>query len=158
MSGITKVVYEVQESDLDELEHVNNRVYVRWMEEAARAASAEAGWPSERYFNQAGGAWVAREHWVEYLRPCSRGDKIEVYTWVQSFSGSLSLRRYAMKNAGKLCCAAATEWVYIDLKTRRTADLPEEIARGFEIVPADDPRLKELGVVRCVRFTPRSLV
>lgn len=155
--GITKFEVQVKPEDLDELNHVNNVVYMRWLEMAARAGSANAGWPTERYFREGLGAWVVRKHWIEYLRDCKLGDIIEVYTWVQEFSVSTSLRRYAMKVNGKLCCVAATEWVYIDLKTRRASELPEQVESCFRIVPADDPRLKELGIARPVRYLPTAM-
>ena len=157
ISEIVDKTFVVQAEDIDELEHVNNRVYLRWMEQSAREASAQSGWSSERYFHEGDGAWVAHEHWVEYLRPCKLGDTVTVYTWVQSLAGHASLRRYAMKNgAGKLCCVAATEWNYINLKTRRAEDCPAELAACFKVIAPDDERLKELGISRCVRFAPQQ--
>lgn len=155
--GIAKLVVEVRPEDLDELNHVNNVVYMRWMELAAREGSAQAGWPTERYFKEGLGAWVVRKHWIEYLRDCKLGDTVEIYTWVQSFHLSTSMRRYAMKVNGKLCCVAATEWVYIDLKVRRVSELPEKVLSCFRIVPDDDPRLKELGIARPVRYQPTAM-
>ena len=52
---------------------------------------------------------------------------------------------------------AATEWVYIDLKTRRASELPEQVASCFQIVPSDDLRLKELGIARPVRYLPTAM-
>lgn len=147
---------EVKPEDIDVLDHVNNRVYLRWVEEAALAASAANGWSTEQYLEY-GASWMAREQWIEYLRPCVLGDKISVYTWVQFQSGGRCLRRYSMKNGAKLCCVAATEWVFVDLKTRRAIDCPPEINDCFELVSPDDPRLKELGVARCVKFTPLGM-
>lgn len=155
--GIAKFEVQVKPEDLDELNHVNNVVYMRWMEMAAREGSALAGWPTERYFKEGLGAWVVRKHWIEYLRDCKLDDTVEVYTWVQEFSASTSLRRYAMKVNGKLCCVAATEWVYIDLKTRRASELPEQVASCFQIVPSDDLRLKELGIARPVRYLSTAM-
>ena len=91
--GIAKFEVQVKLEDLDELNHVNNVVYMRWMEMAAREGSALAGWPTERYFKEGLGAWVVRKHWIEYLRDCKLDDTVEVYTWVQEFSASTSLRR-----------------------------------------------------------------
>lgn len=155
--GIAKLVVEVRSEDLDELNHVNNVVYMRWMEMAAREGSAQAGWPTERYFKEGLGAWVVRKHWIEYLRDCKLGDTVEIYTWVQGFHLSTSMRRYAMKVNGKLCCVAATEWVYIDLKARRASELPEVVSSCFKLVSDDDPRLKELGIARPVRYLPTGM-
>ncbi len=154
MPAIVTTTFKVQETDLDELNHVNNRVYLRWMEQAAREASAQNGWATERYLSEGNGAWVAREHWVEYLRPCALGDEVTVYTWVQSLAGAASLRRYVMKNGAKICCVAATEWNYINLTTRRAESVPEAVASCFEKVAQNDARLKELGIARFVRFSP----
>lgn len=155
--GISKLVVEVTRDDLDELNHVNNVVYMRWMEKAARRGSADAGWPTERYFQEGLGAWVVRKHWIEYLRDCKLGDTVEIYTWVQDFHLSVSLRRYAMKVNGKLCCVAATEWVYIDLKTRRTSELPEAVLNCFQTVADDDERLKQYGISRPIRYLPTGI-
>ena len=140
------VRYEVQvgPQDIDVLNHVNNRVYLRWVEEAATTASAQNGWSTQDYL-KLGAAWMAREHWIEYLRPCVLNDTIEIYTWI------------AMKNHGKLCCVAATEWVFVDLTVRRAIECPENVASCFVTVPSDDARLKELGIARCVRFAPVGL-
>ncbi len=155
ISTIVSRQFVVGPDDIDELEHVNNRVYLRWMEEIAREASAQGGWDSARYFKDGDGVWVSREHWVEYLRPCRLGETVTVYTWVQGFSGHASLRRYAMKNgAGKLCCTAATEWNYVNLRTRRSEDIPAELAACFEVIAPDDARLKALGIARGLRYAP----
>ena len=145
--------YMVTQADTDELGHVNNRVYMRWLEESARAASALRGWGADQYISR-GFAWVARQHWIEYLRPCVPGDKIVVYTWVEATAGARSLRRYCFKRGPKVCIVAATEWDFIDLKSRRAVDVPDSVRAQFECVPADDPRLKELGISRPVRYAP----
>lgn len=154
MPAIVTKTFDVTEHDIDQMNHVNNRVYLRWMEESAMFASAQNGWPAERYFAEGAGAWVAREHWVEYLRPCQLGDTVTVYTWVQSVAGASSLRRYVMKNGSKICCVAATEWVHVDLKTRRAVEVPDTLRQAFELVAEDDCRLREMGVARFVRFAP----
>lgn len=154
MPAIVTKTFAVQPADLDELNHVNNRVYVRWMEESARQASAENGWPAERYFKELSGAWMARQHWVEYLRACRAGDSVTVYTWVQSLSGHASLRRYAMKNGAKICCTAATVWNWVNLATRRAEPVPPHLAACFEIVADDDARLRQLGIARPIAWMP----
>ncbi len=157
VAPINAFEYTVTEEDTDELGHVNNRVYMRWLEESARAASALRGWGSEAYLTR-GYAWVARQHWIEYLRPCVPGDKVTVYTWVEASAGARSLRRYCFKRGPKVCIVAATEWDFIDLKTRRAVAVPDSVLSQFEPVPADDPRLKELGIARQVRYEPAPFV
>ena len=76
----------VTEASIDILGHVNNREYLRWMEEVAIEHSAALGWPQERYMAEQH-VWVAREHWIEYLRPALLGDHLSVYTWLQETAG-----------------------------------------------------------------------
>ena len=155
MPDIVTKDFVVEKADIDVLGHVNNQVYVRWMEQAATEASNVNGWPTERYF-ELGAVWVARQHWVEYLRPCIEGDVVTVYTWVEARDAYRSLRRFAMKKGDKLCCVAATEWNFIDLKTRRAHVCPPEVGDCFTCVPADDTRLIEAGVARSLRYAPRK--
>ena len=71
----------VAPESIDAVGHVNNREYLRWMEEIAVEHSAAHGWPMERYF-AGGNAWVAATHFLEYLRPAFAGDALDVYTWI----------------------------------------------------------------------------
>ena len=103
---------------------------------------------------QRGEVWVAREHWIEYLRPCYEGDELTIFSWVETLSGPRSLRRYAIKRGARLVSLGATEWVYIDYKTGRIKDVPEEIANRFAIISNDDERLVDLGIARGGRFEP----
>ena len=61
-SGHPQPIFAVPESfgpeSIDAVGHVNNREYLRWMEEIAVEHSAAQGWPMERYF-AGGNAWVA---------------------------------------------------------------------------------------------------
>ena len=87
---------------------------------------------------------MAREHWIEYLRPCVLGDTVTVYTWVEALDESRCLRRYAMTKAGKLVCNAATEWDFINFATKRRT--------AFKLIPAGDGCLKALGIGRALRY------
>jgi acyl-CoA thioester hydrolase len=58
---------------IDAVGHVNNREYLRWMEEIAVEHSAAQGWPMERYYADRM-AWVAASHFIEYLRPALLGE------------------------------------------------------------------------------------
>ena len=156
ISGIVKKEFVVQEGDIDELQHVNNRVYLRWMEESAREASAAGGWDSERYFHDGDGVWVAREHWVEYLRPSFEGERLEMFSWIQGWRAAASLRRYAIRRADELIFVGATEWVFVDYEKRRPALFADEQIAVLEkyAVSPEDPVLESLGIARSVRYLP----
>ena len=69
--------------------------------------------------------WVAREHWIEYLRPALLGDHLSVYTWLQETAGPICLRRYAVVRGRTVLTRAATEWAHIDFKTKRAVMPPD---------------------------------
>ncbi|MEG0821815.1 MAG: thioesterase family protein [Burkholderiaceae bacterium] len=132
---------------IDMLGHVNNREYLRWMEEAALAHSAAQGWPTARHL-ASGKAWVASSHVIEYLRPAFSGDKLVLHTWVESVTGAHSTRRYAVMRERKLLVRGETRWTFVNLATGRAIDVPPEIAAAFESVSNGDAELIERGIAR----------
>lgn len=148
--SMTKIeIYEhkliVCESDIDLVGHVNNVVYLQWMQDAAVAHSSALGWSVERY-QQHGAGWVARLHQIEYLQPAYAGDEVIVRTWVADMKKVTSLRRYQMIRKdlaqGDLngsqkeitLALAHTNWAYIDFSTRAPKRIPPEIASAYQIV------------------------
>lgn len=154
MIEIYQKSFKVGPESIDILQHVNNREYLRWMEKAAMEHASLLGCGAKECL-QRGEVWVAREHWIEYLRPCYEGDELKIYSWVENLYGPRSLRRYAIKRGMRLVSVGATEWVYIDYKTGKVRDVPQDIASRFAVIGSDDPRLIEQGIARGVRFDPR---
>lgn len=140
---------------IDVLGHVNNREYLRWMERIATNHAASLGWDLA-HLRSIGHVWVAREHWIEYLRPCFLSEPLTMYSWVQSFRAAASLRRYAVKRGGELIMVGATEWVFVDFDKKRPALFTPDVKAAFEpiLVPADDPALLALGIARAPRPNP----
>jgi acyl-CoA thioester hydrolase len=130
---------------IDAVGHVNNREYLRWMEDAAVEHSAAQGWPMQRYFD-AGTAWVASTHYLEYLRPAFAGEAIDVYTWIAAWERRRCLRRYAVTRARKLLARGETWWTFVELASGRAIDLPDDVTAAFEVVERDDQDLRRLGV------------
>ena len=81
MIDIYQYEITVGKESIDILGHVNNREYLRWMEKAAIEHAASLGWDAKRYL-QRGETWVAREHWIEYLRQTYEGERLTVYSWL----------------------------------------------------------------------------
>ncbi len=59
-----------------------------------------------------GATWVARSHWIEYLRPALAGDRIVVFTWVAGMRKVRSLRKYRFVRAvdGEVLARGETDW------------------------------------------------
>jgi acyl-CoA thioester hydrolase len=143
----------VTSESIDAVGHVNNREYLRWMEEIAVEHSAAQGWPMERYF-QGGHAWVASTHFIEYLRPAFDGDTLDLHTWIATWDRRTSVRRYAMTRQRKLVARGETCWTFVELATGRACDLPASVTGAFVVVPEDDSELKALGLARRERLRP----
>lgn len=126
---------QVQPTDLDENGHVNNVVWVQWMQDVATAHSDAVGGTAAMY--AAGGMWVARAHHIEYLAPAFSGDRIEAVTWVADLRRVRSRRRYRFFHAesGKLLARGETDWVYLDRETGRPRSVPDEVMARFVIQP-----------------------
>ena len=94
MPAVFEFPLRVSEADLDGvIRHVNNLVYLKWMQSAAVAHSAVQGWTAERY-QELGAGWVVRSHHIEYLRAAFANDEIIVRTWVANLKKVTSLRRF----------------------------------------------------------------
>ena len=72
-----QTVVTVRFDEFDPLRHVNNAVYLAWLEQAAIDHAGRAGWPEERQ-RAAGGVFNARRHEIDYLHPAT-------HTWPEAF-------------------------------------------------------------------------
>ena len=129
-----RFVYSLVASDaeVDELGHVSNVAYVRWIQEAARAHSTAIGWGFDDY-KRLGAVFVVRRIDIEYLRPVYAGDAIELTTWVESWRGVSSVRRtkITVPDGGPELARADVQWVLVDVATGRPRRIPAEIADAF---------------------------
>lgn len=124
----------VMPDDLDDLQHANNISYLKWMQSAAIAHSAEQGWSGDAY-QQLGCGWVVRSHQIEYLVPAKLHDEVIVRTWVADLKKVTSLRRFLIlrANDGAILAKAATDWAFIDFQTGLPKRVHPEVRNAFEI-------------------------
>ena len=124
--------FQVRFYECDAYSHLNNSNYVRYMQEAAFAASAEAGFNDERYA-ELGVIWLIRDTEVEYLKPLRYGDTAAVTTWVGDFRRVRSRRMYEVQNqdANGLLARGSTDWVLLDRETFRPVTIPEDMKIAF---------------------------
>ncbi|MDQ6906206.1 MAG: acyl-CoA thioesterase [Chloroflexota bacterium] len=87
--------FKVRHYEMDALGHVNNAVYLHYLEQAAYEHSAAAGFSDEQT-RALGGIWIVRKHEIEYLRPATAGDVLQVVTWAVEFKGARAFRDYAI--------------------------------------------------------------
>lgn len=134
-SAIFSSLIAVPADAIDENRHVNNVVYVQWMQDVAIEHSRFTG--GTEAMHAEGGTWVVRSHHVEYLSPAFADDVIEASTWVAGFRRVRSTRRYKFtrKSDGTVLARGETEWVFVDAKTGRPRPIPERVSSCFPLLP-----------------------
>ncbi|MBL8059021.1 MAG: acyl-CoA thioesterase [Anaerolineales bacterium] len=134
--------FRVRFDECDAYGHVNNAVYLRYMQETAFDASAAAGFGAARY-TAMGRLWLTHDTQIDYLRPLAYGDTVAVTTWVADFARVRSRRMYELRQAGsgELVAQAHTDWVFLDAASRRPAPIPADLIRAF-FLDEPAPQLK----------------
>lgn len=128
--------------DIDELMHVSNLVYLRWVLDVALAHSTAVGWTHAAYV-AAGHVFVVRRHEIEYLTSALEGDEIELVTWIDSWTAATSVRRTRLLRVrdGKPLATACTTWALVATDTGRPKRIPAELMDDFRL-----PALRPDGV------------
>ena len=114
--------------------HVNNVVYIQWMQDSAIHHAQASG--CNQVTDSLGATWVVRTHRIEYLRPAFSGDVITVLTWVADFRKVQSLRKYKIIRATDkaVIAQAETDWVFVDEKTGKPRTIPDEVKRTLPLI------------------------
>lgn len=122
----------VQPADLDALGHVNNVVYLRWVQEVAGAHWAAVAPPAD----QAALVWVVRRHEIDYRAPALPGDQLVLATWVGAAEGLTFERFTEVRHAtdGRVLARARTLWCPLDARTGRPQRVNEALRAVFSVV------------------------
>jgi len=126
--------FTVAEEAIDENGHVNNVVYIQWMQDAAIRHTDTVGGNDAMPENR---SWVVRSHKIEYLAPAFEGETIETETWVVDFRKVRSLRRYKFLRAsdGLLLARGETDWVFVNTENGRPCAIPEVVSACYPLTP-----------------------
>jgi acyl-CoA thioester hydrolase len=114
---------------IDELGHVNNTVWVQWIQDMATAH-----WDAvARAQDRAAFFWVVVRHEIDYRGNVSEGAEVTATTWIEGpAQGAKSLRRVEFTDAdGKRLVSAATTWAMLDRASGRLARVRPEVLAGF---------------------------
>ncbi|HYY59088.1 MAG TPA: thioesterase family protein [Pyrinomonadaceae bacterium] len=135
--------FRVRHYELDSFGHLNNAVYVNYMQEAAIEASTAAGF-GPAWYTERGTGWVIRQLSIRYHLPVFYADELEVKTWISEVRRVGCTREYLITRTrdGARAARARVNWIYLDLTKGQPARLPAEIVRAFE--PTGE--LEDLGV------------
>ena len=130
---MTRPVFEMSftagPKHIDELGHVNNAVWVRWIQEVAVAHWRSVADPA----HDAAYYWVVVRHEIDYLRAAHEGDRIEARTWVGDAPQGARFDRHVEFTGpdGKVCVRSRTEWAIIDKALGRPIRVPPDVVAPF---------------------------
>ncbi len=114
---------------IDELGHVNNAVWVQWIQTVAVAHWDSVADPAHKdaYF------WVVTRHEIDYLRAAKVGDRVLGKTWVGDEPKGARFDRFMEFTGpdGKVCVRARTHWAIIDKALGRPVRVPPEVIAPF---------------------------
>lgn len=152
-SGYVSYV-RVRFSECDPLGHVNNAVYLNYLEQVAIDHAAALGWSSTALMEKVGAVFVARRHEIDYLQPAYEGDILQVRTWPVEMRGARAFRVYDISRVddddriglvdrllipdelvplprNETIVTARTEWAFTNPSTGRPARIPRLVADDF---------------------------
>lgn len=124
----TTKTFTAAPEDIDELGHVNNAVWVRWIQDVALGHWYAQALPEhvEAYI------WVVVRHEIDYRGNLKVGESVEGRTWIpEPPTGAKFNRHVAFVKDGKTLVEAKTTWAIIDKKTQRILRVPKDVTARF---------------------------
>ena len=116
---------KVSEADIDELDHVNNVVYMSWVLEAS--AQDWNSVASMELRNQC--RWVVLRHEIDYLVSAVQKENLEVFTWVDIPTGARQTRHVSIQRASdhRVMAYAKSSWCLLDPSTGKPKRITEVV-------------------------------
>ncbi|MBS1508995.1 MAG: acyl-CoA thioesterase [Bacteroidetes bacterium] len=118
-----QVKIQVSPADIDEMDHVNNVVYLQWVQQVATAHWLAMASPEIRDNYR----WVVLRHEIDYFNAAFLGDEILADTWVSTAEGAQSMRHVRFMVGEKKIAEAKTSWCLIDAKSLKPRRIGQDI-------------------------------
>jgi len=117
----------IEPGDIDFMGHVNNSVYLEWVQEAVvaywrRVAPAEA---------VTGHLWVALKHEITYRRPAFLDDRIVAQVVAEGVQGARAFFSTLITRGEEVLAEVKSSWCCLDAATLRPARLARDVVRRF---------------------------
>jgi len=126
----------VTADDIDELGHVNNVVWVRFVVDLAVAHSDAVGLDTAAY-RKLGAWWVVHRQEIDYCAPAFSGDELVEETWLAEMRGARCVRCSRFRRAADdaVLLEARTTWVFASIENGRPRRVATEVRDRFPLVP-----------------------
>ena len=114
---------KVEKEHIDDLLHVNNVVYLQWVNDISEKHWNELSSKglNEKYF------WVVLRHELDYLNQAVLHDELTLVTWVGESKGVKSVRHVEIYKGEVPLLKAASTWCLIDAKTLKPTRIKDDI-------------------------------
>ncbi|KXZ63637.1 acyl-CoA thioesterase [Acinetobacter venetianus] len=133
MSTIFDLKIQVQPQHIDILGHVNNVMYIQWMQDVAAAHIEMLGLGLTQYL-ELKHAMVAVEHHVKYRKAALEGDEIILRTWLDDINALYSFRQYAFYRPKdqSVLFVGNTKWACIEIATGRPKRMSPSFTQAYQ--------------------------
>jgi acyl-CoA thioester hydrolase len=118
----------VVKSELDSLAHVNNVVYVQWIQDISTKHWNDL----TKNSSDLNFVWVVTRHEIDYKGQAVLGDEITFKTWVGATKSVTSVRHVEIYKGSVLLAKAATTWCMLHAKTLKPARITESVLKVLE--------------------------
>ena len=118
--------------DIDQAQHVNNAVYLSYVEDCGFQLLKHFKWPMQQMMDE-GRAILIRKHQIQYLQPALFDDEVEIASYVYDVKRTSAMRYYSITRVsdGALLAQVNSLGVWVDLSTGQPARFPTEFLADF---------------------------
>ena len=114
-------------ADIDHMGHVNNSVYLKWVQDAV-VRYWESLAPPEAVARH---LWVALSHEIKYRRPAFLDDVVVADVIANKVDGAKALFTTVIKRGEEVVAEVTSSWCCLDAVTKRPARLARDVAARF---------------------------
>lgn len=117
----------INADDIDHMGHVNNSVYLTWVQDAV-VKFWETAAPPEAVARH---LWIALQHEIKYRRPTFLDDIVVADVIAERVAGARAMFTTVIRRGEEVLAEVKSTWCCLDSATRRPARLARDVARRF---------------------------
>jgi acyl-CoA thioester hydrolase len=117
----------IQPADIDHMGHVNNAVYLKWVQEAVIDYWRSVAPPDA----VAGHLWVALKHEITYLKPTFLQDNVVAEVIAERMEGARAMFTTIVRRGEEVLSEIKSSWCCLDAASLRPARLARDIVGRF---------------------------
>ncbi|PWG03033.1 acyl-CoA thioesterase [Sphingosinicella humi] len=118
---------QIAAADIDDMGHVNNAVYLRWVQEAVVGYWRKTA-PAE---SVAAHLWVALKHEISYRRPTFLNDVVVADVVAEQVKGARAFFSTIIRRGEDVLAEVKSCWCCLDAATGRPARLAQAVVARF---------------------------